>query len=50
MSENKEDSMNARLLRGEIVAVGHKLYGLCLTCGSIVQINKPLIGGMHICK
>ncbi len=43
------DSINARLARGEIVAVGGKMYALCSTCGNIVRINKPLLGSVHLC-
>lgn len=43
------ESVNARLARGEIVAAGHKLYAQCRQCGEIVQLNKPLIGSLHLC-
>ena len=29
--------------------VGNKIYDVCWNCGEIVQINKFLIGSMHIC-
>ena len=35
---------------GEIVTVGNHLYMLCSTCRSLVRINKPLIGSLHICS
>jgi hypothetical protein len=43
------DSVNARLLRGEIVQVGHGLYRRCPVCGSVVRINKPILGDLHFC-
>jgi hypothetical protein len=44
------ESINQRLARGEIVAVGNKLYQLCRVCGKTVQLNKPFIGSLHLCN
>ena len=33
----------------KIYVVGNKLYAVCLDCGSLVQLNKPIIGSMHVC-
>jgi len=35
--------------RGELLVVGGKIYALCGDCDSLVRINKPLFGSMHIC-
>jgi hypothetical protein len=43
------NDLHARLLRGEVVAVGTKLYAMCRECRSVVRINKPIIGDIHIC-
>ncbi len=43
------DSIQKRLLRGEIVSAGSKLYKLCPNCRKIVQINKWLLGSVHVC-
>lgn len=43
------DTVHQRLLRGEIVQVGSKLYALCSDCRSVVHINKFLLGAMHLC-
>lgn len=43
------DSINDKLLRGEIIQVKHKLYQLCSKCGTLVRINKPFIGSIHVC-
>ena len=29
--------------------VGNKLYGVCQACGSIVRIDKPIFGDLHLC-
>jgi len=29
--------------------VGSKLYGVCNECSSLVRIDKPIIGSLHIC-
>ena len=34
---------------GKIVVVGNKLYGICANCGKLIQINKPIIGSIHLC-
>lgn len=38
-----------RLMRGEIVVVGGKMYRRCSMCGTVVRINKPLVGDLHLC-
>lgn len=48
-SDKIRASIDARLLRGEIIAVGSKLFGLCRDCGSIVRIDKPVLGSFHLC-
>jgi hypothetical protein len=44
------DDIMARLKRGEIVAVGNKMYMICRDCGKIIQINKPIVGSLHFCE
>jgi hypothetical protein len=44
-----EPSVHERLMRGEVVLVGRWLYRRCQTCGSIVRLNKPIIGDLHFC-
>jgi hypothetical protein len=29
--------------------IGNKMYDVCASCGKIVCLNKPLLGGLHIC-
>ncbi len=46
----KDDAtFHDRLLRGEIVETGGKLYGVCQQCGGIVRVNKPFLGDLHLC-
>ena len=35
---------------GDLVLVGKKLFTLCRTCGKIVRVNKPIVGGLHVCE
>jgi hypothetical protein len=44
------ESIRQQLLRGEVVRVGTKLYGWCSDCQSVVRINKPIIGALHLCS
>lgn len=34
---------------GEVRVIGDKLYIICVDCGKLVQINKPIFGDLHIC-
>lgn len=29
--------------------IGNKIYEVCADCGDIVQINKFMVGSLHIC-
>jgi hypothetical protein len=29
--------------------IGRSIYEVCGTCGSIIRLNKPIIGSLHIC-
>lgn len=31
------------------VYIIHKQYMVCARCNSVVRINKPIIGSLHIC-
>lgn len=41
--------MAAQLSRGAPVLIGSKVYRACGKCWSIVRINKPIIGSLHLC-
>ncbi len=43
------DGLGKKLLKGELVIVGNKIYGMCQNCGDIVQLNRFLIGSLHVC-
>lgn len=32
------------------LVVGRKIYMTCQECGKLVQLNKPIIGGLHFCE
>ena len=38
-----------QLKPGQIVTINGKLYGRCFDCGSIIRVDKWLIGSMHLC-
>ncbi len=50
MSNEKDDSIDTKLRRGEIVQVGNKLYRICPNCGRMIQINKFILGSLHECR
>jgi len=33
----------------KVLIVGNKVYTVCPRCGKTVQLNKPLVGSMHVC-
>ena len=33
----------------DLFVVGNKIYGVCDACGSLVQVNKPILGSLHFC-
>lgn len=39
---------DSRVPEGTFV-VGNKLYAVCADCGGLVQVNKPLLGSLHLC-
>lgn len=34
---------------GEAIKIKGKLYTRCPKCNTIVRVNKPLIGDLHVC-
>lgn len=46
---NMDSNIVKGLRNGEIVVIGNKMYGMCKDCGSIVCLNKFLIGALHFC-
>lgn len=32
-----------------MIVAGHRIYDKCAGCGNLVQINKFLLGSLHIC-
>lgn len=49
MATMNDRNVNARLNRGEVVVVGKKMMAKCRACRKIIQVNKPVLGSMHIC-
>lgn len=43
-NENKWLDLGEQMKRA-----GNKIYDVCADCGKIVQINKFLLGDMHLC-
>lgn len=44
-----EPSIHERLMRGEIVQIGWKMYRMCGVCYAVVRIDKPIVGDWHFC-
>jgi len=32
-----------------VIVAGHRIYQVCSACGKLVQINKRILGSMHVC-
>jgi hypothetical protein len=39
-----------RMAKGAIVERGNKLYARCGQCATVVRVDKPLVGSMHLCR
>lgn len=39
-----------RLRRGEVVNIGGKLMVICQQCRSLIRIDKPIFGSLHVCQ
>jgi len=40
----------AKLVNGESIVVGNKIYTICDNCRHVVQVNKPFVGSAHFCS
>lgn len=45
-----ERDVGEKLRNGELVEVGGRLLARCQRCGSIVRVDKPVLGGIHLCR
>ena len=39
----------AALETSDLIIAGSKIYGTCIYCHSLVRLNKPIFGSLHIC-
>lgn len=39
-----------QLLVGRPILRGSKVYAICDGCRSLVRVNKPMLGSLHLCK
>lgn len=37
------------LIRGKPFIVGNKVMAVCSECGTLVRLDKPLLGSLHLC-
>ena len=35
---------------GQVVKIGKALYSRCAECDSLVRVNKPILGSLHLCS
>ncbi len=47
---NEAVEMVRNSIMGKLLKIGNSVYGICSDCGSMVKINKPIIGSLHICS
>ncbi|MBU0977526.1 MAG: hypothetical protein KKD18_03855 [Nanoarchaeota archaeon] len=48
-SDGRTEKIDQNKLHGNLFVVGNKLMGRCENCGSIVRVDKPIIGSLHFC-
>ena len=39
-----------KLIKGENVVIGNKIYSLCTDCNQVICVNKPIFGSAHFCN
>lgn len=39
-----------RMADGEFIDRNGKRYAVCQDCGSVIRMDKPLLGSMHSCE
>lgn len=37
-------------VRVRVTRVGNKVYSRCHDCDTLVQVNKPVLGSLHMCR
>lgn len=42
--------MNPTVPREELIIVGSKIYASCPYCKTLVRLNKPIFGSLHLCS
>lgn len=42
-ADSKENKQN-------LIIAGNKIYAFCGECGSLVRVNKPIVGSLHLCS
>jgi hypothetical protein len=42
--------MLLELQMGRSLVIGGKVYRVCPGCKSVVQLNKPFLGSVHLCS
>lgn len=42
--------MNQKKTENKMIIAGNKIYGTCPVCYKFIQINKPVVGSLHVCN
>ena len=44
------DEDKKRLVQGLAISRGARLYALCRGCRTVIRLNKPIVGSVHLCE
>ena len=45
-----DQSQKDRLAQGLCVTLGSRIYSVCRGCMTVIQLNKPVVGSLHLCS
>ena len=45
-----DSAQKERLAQGLSITLGDRLYAVCRGCMTVVWVNKPLFGSVHLCS
>jgi hypothetical protein len=48
--DNLSDDEQDDLFDGNSIWLGHKCYQVCCNCLKVIQMNRFLVGSMHLCR
>ena len=48
--ETLDQGQKDRLAQGLSIVLGDRVYAVCRGCMTVIWMNKPLVGSLHLCS